>query len=97
MYDPFATWRLWFGYQQMMANAAITIWQRSARAMRGTLMPGEWLDMVFEKPIAAAKAYEGVTRAVNRKRTSPAQLGQAALTPYGKRTRANARRLTRKR
>ena len=97
MYDPFAPWRLWLTHQQVMVNAMITIWQRSARAMQGTLMPGEWLGMVMEKPLAAGEAIEGMTRAINRRHTSPLQLGQAALKPYGKRTRANARRLTRKR
>ena len=81
----------------MMTNATITIWQRTARAMQGTLMPSEWLDMVMEKPLAAGDAIESMTRVINRRRTSPVQIGQAALKPYGKRTRANARRLMRKR
>ena len=95
MYDPFAIWRLWFNHQQMMLNAGITIWQRSARANQGRLPAGEAFGMVMEKPLAASEAAQQIARAVNRRKNSPLDLAAAALKPYSKRTRRNARRLTR--
>ena len=97
MYDPFAPWRFWLGYQQMTLNASITIWQRSSSAMQGRLLPSEAFSMVMEKPQAASEAGVKMLRSVNRGKTSAVDLATEALKPYGKRTRANARRLGRKR
>lgn len=96
MFDPFAPWRFWFNHQQMMLNAGITIWQRSARAMQGRLLPSETFSMVMEKPQAASEAGLKMLRSINRGRANAIDLATEALKPYSKRTRANARRLNRK-
>lgn len=97
MYDLFPLWRLWFNHQRMMADAAMTIWHRSARAMQGHLLPSEAFSMVMEKPQAASEAGLRMLRSVNRGKAGALDPATVALKPYSKRTRANARRLGRKR
>ncbi|AUH64336.1 antibiotic ABC transporter [Paracoccus zhejiangensis] len=55
--------------------------------------PGEPFRMVAEKQAAATESLFAMTRAASRG-ASAERVMSAALRPYGKRTRANSRRLT---
>lgn len=57
--------------------------------------PGEPFRMVAEKQAAASESMFAMAQAAGRG-ASPEQMMSAALKPYGKRTAANSRRLSRK-
>lgn len=89
---PFALWA------QMMRigwESQMVIGLRAA-AMMGMLpqRPGEWSRMVTEKQDAANESMRMAMRAAGRGERADEVLS-AMLRPYGRRTRANARRLTR--
>ncbi|MFV0294224.1 MAG: antibiotic ABC transporter [Paracoccus sp. (in: a-proteobacteria)] len=87
--------RLWVQVAQIGLESQMVIGMRMAGLMG--LLPhheGESWRMVQEKVDAAQESGIAVTRAVFR--GAPAnQIVAAALRPYGQRTRANARRLSR--
>ena len=62
----------------------------------GTLKASDAFEMVSEKQLAANESALQVLKSVNRGKTSAEQLASAALKPYSKRTKANAKRLGRK-
>lgn len=91
--------RLWFAWSETTFHAGITIALRSARlatelATRGTLPAAECWTMVSEKQLAAIEALTGAWLVLPS--TDPVRLAAAALKPYRLRTRANARRLSRR-
>lgn len=96
MMNPFAIWQLWLNQQQMLGNAGMTILHRSMQGANGKLKPSEIYAMVAEKQLAAGEAAVSVVKSVNRRKTSTEQLASALLKPYSKRTKANAKRLGRK-
>jgi hypothetical protein len=96
MMNPFPMWQLMLNQQRMMVDAAMTIWHRSLLGANGQLKPSEIFGMIAEKQLAANEAALQVLKSVNRRKTTAEQLASAALKPYSKRTRANAKRLGRK-
>ncbi|AUM74390.1 antibiotic ABC transporter [Paracoccus jeotgali] len=86
--------RLWSQVVQISFESQMVIAMRAA-GMVGLLPQhrNESSRMVREKVEAAQEAGDAVMKAVTN--GAPAdQVMSAALTPYGRRTRANARRLT---
>ncbi len=96
MKNLFPIWQLWLNQQQMMGNAAMTILHRTMQGANGTLKASDVFEMVSEKQLAANESALQVLKSVNRGKTSAEQLASAALKPYSKRTKANAKRLGRK-
>lgn len=92
--NPF---HLWLRLARMTLEAQTVIALRTAGLM-GLMAqaPGEPLRMVAEKQAAAAEAFFAVARAAGRGHGAD-RLFAAALRPYGRRTRANSRRLMRSR
>ena len=89
-------WRLQMRTAQMMAEAQTVIWARMM-GMAG-LLPAradETTRMVTEKQAAFARSGLAVAGALIGGKTA-AQAYGLGLTPIGRATRANARRLTRR-
>jgi hypothetical protein len=95
MADPFAPWRAGFAFWTMMAEAQTVMAVRTL-GLWGVLpaSPGENRRMVAEKGPAFARAAvaAGLAAAAGK---PPLAVAEAALAPIGRKTRANARRLTR--
>ncbi|MBM3604814.1 MAG: antibiotic ABC transporter [Alphaproteobacteria bacterium] len=90
---PAAQMRLVTQYTRMAIEAQMVIGLRMA-GMMGlmTQAPGEPFLMVAEKQAAASESMFAMARASMRGH-SPERMLAAGLRPYGKRTRANSRRL----
>ncbi|WEF22905.1 antibiotic ABC transporter [Paracoccus sp. S3-43] len=86
--------RLWTQFVRMAIDAQMVIGLRTA-GMMGimTQAPGEPFRMVAEKQAAATESLFAMAQAAGRG-ASADRVMSAALRPYGKRTRANSRRLT---
>lgn len=86
--------RLWIQLARLGIDAQTVIGLRTA-GMMGIMAqsPGEPFRMVAEKQAAAAESLFAMLEAAGRG-ASPERVMVAALRPYGKRTRANSRRLT---
>lgn len=98
MYElPLAYWSLGIRAAQVLAEAQTVIAFR-VMGMSGALRvsPSENTRMVLEKGPAFMRAYgDAATAAMRGKRLD--EIAQAALRPIGKKTRANAARLGRRR
>ncbi|GGF59871.1 hypothetical protein GCM10011402_09870 [Paracoccus acridae] len=86
--------RLWAQFARMAIEAQTVIGLRTA-GMMGMMAqaPGEPFRMVAEKQAAATESLFAMAQAAGRG-ASAERVMSAALRPYGKRTRANSRRLT---
>lgn len=86
--------RLWTQFVRMAIESQMVIGLRTA-GMMGimTQAPGEPFRMVAEKQAAATESLFAMAQAAGRG-ASAERVMSAALRPYGKRTRANSRRLT---
>ncbi|WP_347138720.1 antibiotic ABC transporter [Paracoccus sp. SSK6] len=86
--------RLWAQFARMAIEAQMVIGLRTA-GMMGFMAqaPGEPFRMVAEKQAAATEAMFAIAQAAGRGHSAERMMA-AALRPYGKRTRANSRRLT---
>ncbi|MCZ0962601.1 antibiotic ABC transporter [Paracoccus benzoatiresistens] len=87
--------RLWTQFARMAIEAQMVIGLRTA-GMMGIMAqaPGEPFVMVAEKQAAATESLFAMAQAA-AKGHSAERVMTAALRPYGKRTRANSRRLGR--
>lgn len=79
-------------YSQMLMSANEVIWRRTTQMATGTMTQPEATGMVLEKVTAMAKATEKASVAA-AKGATPLAIMNAALAPYGTKTRSNARRL----
>ncbi len=93
---PFAYWSLGVRTAQMLAEA------QSVMAMRMLGMAGGWpvspsetSRMVTEKGPAFIRAYGDATRALMKGKRLD-EVAEAALKPIGRKTRSNAKRLSRR-
>lgn len=93
---PFAYWALGVRTAQMLAEA------QSVMAMRMLGMAGGWpvspseaSRMVTEKGPAFFRAYGDATRALMKGKQAH-EVAEAALKPIGRKTRSNAKRLSRR-
>ena len=88
-------WTLWTQMARIGVESQVVIGMRTA-AMMGLLpqAQGETARMVNEKQDAAAQSMKLALRAAG-KGAAADQILSAALRPYGRRTTANVRRLTR--
>ena len=86
--------RLWAQFARMTIEAQMVIGLRTA-GMMGIMAqaPGEPSRMVAEKQAAATESLFAMAQAAGRG-ASAERVMSAALRPYGKRTRANSRRLS---
>jgi hypothetical protein len=86
--------RLWAQFARMGIEAQMVIGLRTA-GMMGMMVqaPGEPFRMVAEKQAAATESLFAMAQAAGRG-ASAERVMAAALRPYGKRTRANSRRLS---
>ena len=86
--------RLWAQFARMGIEAQMVIGLRTA-GMMGMMAkaPGEPFRMVAEKQAAATESLFAMAQAAGRG-ASAERVMAAALRPYGKRTRANSRRLS---
>ncbi|WP_240493847.1 MULTISPECIES: antibiotic ABC transporter [Paracoccus] len=93
---PAAQMRLVTQFSRMAIESQLIIGMRMA-GMMGLMpqAPGENFRMIAEKQAAASEAMFAVAKA-GMIGASPERMMSAALRPYGKRTRANSRRLTAK-
>ena len=89
--------RLWAQFTRMAIEAQTVIGLRTA-GMMGIMAqaPGEPFLMVAEKQAAATESLFAFVQAAGRGHDADRMMA-AALRPYGKRTRANSRRLTKTR
>lgn len=87
--------RLWAQFARMAIEAQTVIGLRTA-GMMGIMAqsPGEPFRMVAEKQAAATESLFAMAQVAGRG-GSAERVMAAALRPYGKRTRANSRRLGR--
>ncbi|WP_172293634.1 antibiotic ABC transporter [Pseudoruegeria sp. HB172150] len=92
--DPFRVWRFWIDMARMGAEAQAVIGMRTL-GMAGLwpVSPAETTRMVQEKADAWNEAVHAGTAAML---AAPVAAAEAAMKPYRKRTRANARRLSRR-
>jgi|SRR5262245_21216920 len=95
----FQSARLWHTWNEMVFYAGVTIALRSLRlaselATRGVLPAGECLRMVGEKQLAVVEAMTGAW--LVSPKGDGVRIVAAVLKPYRRRTRANARRLSRR-
>ncbi|MDB6177508.1 antibiotic ABC transporter [Paracoccus sp. Z330] len=91
-----APYRLWAQMTRIAVDSQMVIGLRMAGMMGLTAQaPGEPFRMVAEKQAAASESIFAMAQAASRG-ASADRVMSAALRPYGKRTRANSRRLTRK-
>ena len=89
--------RLWAQMARLSIESQTVIGLRMA-GMMGLMVqsPGEPLRMIAEKQEAASEAIFAMVRVAGSGASADRVLS-AGLRPYGKRTRANSRRLTRSR
>jgi len=92
--------RLWLAWNETALHASITIVLRSVRLAtdlmtRGALPATECWRMASEKQLAAAEAVAGVLLALPE--ADGVGIAAAVLKPYRRHTRANSRRLSRRR
>lgn len=89
--DPF---RLWAQAARIAMESQLVIGMRVA-GMMGVIPqnPVEPIRMITEKQAAASESMFAMAQAVSRG-ASAERIMSAALIPYGKRTRANSKRLT---
>ena len=94
--DPAGSVRLWADFCRMGFEAQYVMAMRLA-GMMGVLPQArdENLRMVFEKGDAARESMGAALRSAATG-ARPDEILSAALRPYGRRTRANARRLSRR-
>ena len=95
MGDPASTMKLWADFMRMGFEAQYVMSVRMAGLMG--VMPqknGENFRMVAEKGDAAREAVGAALRSASSGARAD-QILAAALRPYGRRTRVNARRLSR--
>ncbi len=87
--------RLWAQFARMSIEAQMVIGLRTA-GMMGIMAqaPGEPFRMVAEKQAAATESLFAIAQAAGRGHSAERVMA-AGLRPYGKRTRANSRRLGR--
>lgn len=91
-----APYRLWAQMTRIAMDSQMVIGLRMAGMMGLTSQsPGEPFRMVAEKQAAASESMFAMAQAASRG-ASADRVMSAALRPYGKRTRANSRRLTSK-
>jgi hypothetical protein len=103
MFSPLAfnkamqTWQqTQLAYTRMWLSAAEVIWTRSMMMSLGTMSSSEAARMVFEKPVAFAKAAErAAVAAASSNGAAAATL--ASIRPYESKTRSNVRRLRKRR
>lgn len=81
-------------YMRMNLSAAEVIVRRTQKMAMGTMTPPEALAMVFEKPTIFATATERAAVAAARGGDA-VTIANAALKPYGVKTRSNVRALRR--
>ena len=86
-----APYRVWAQMARIAMDSQMVIGYRVAGMMGKS--PGEPFRMVAEKQAAASESMFAVAQAASRG-ASADRMMSAALRPYGKRTRANSRRLT---
>src|SRR5262245_25200568 len=91
--------RLWLAWNETAFHASITVALRSVRLVtelmtRGTLPATECWRMVGEKQLAAVEAVAGAWLALPK--ADGVKIAAAALKPYRRHTRANSRRLSRR-
>ena len=93
--NPAASMKLWGDVMRMACEAQYVITVRIA-GMIGMLpaRPGENMRMVMEKTDAARESFGAAFRSAALGSRADEVLA-AALKPYGRRTRVNARRLSR--
>ncbi|RJE80035.1 antibiotic ABC transporter [Paracoccus sp. JM45] len=91
---PAAQMRLVSQFSRMAIESQMVIGMRMA-GMMGLMPhdPGENYRMIAEKQAAASESMFAMAKA-GMAGASPERVMSAALRPYGKRTRANSRRLT---
>lgn len=91
-----ASMQLWRQMSQIAIESQLVIGMRVA-GMMGLISqaPGEPYRMVAEKQAAVSESLFAAATAAYRG-VSPDRVMAAALRPYGKRTRANSKRLTKK-
>jgi hypothetical protein len=92
--------RFWLAWNETAFHAGITVALRSCKFatdywMRGAFPANECSKMIVEKQIAAIEAMAAAWKALPT--NDPVGIGTAVLRPYRRRTRANARRLSRSR
>ncbi|WP_410216875.1 antibiotic ABC transporter [Paracoccus sp. (in: a-proteobacteria)] len=94
MFLPAPQMRLVSQFSRMAIEAQMVIGLRMA-GMMGLMAqaPGEPFLMVAEKQAAASEAMFAMAKA-GMKGASPERMMAVGLRPYGKRTRANSRRLS---
>ncbi|MFV0303651.1 MAG: antibiotic ABC transporter [Paracoccus sp. (in: a-proteobacteria)] len=91
---PTAQFALWGQMARIAIESQVVIGMRILGMMGVTdQSPGEPFRMVAEKQAAATESLFAMTRAASRGATAE-RVMSAALRPYGRRTRANSRRLT---
>lgn len=94
---PFAYWALGVRTAQMLAEANTVIAFRLMGMAGGwPVSPSENTRMVVEKGPAFIRAYGAAATAAMKGRR-PDEIAEAALRPIGRKTRANAKRLSRRR
>lgn len=94
-YMPSQSVKLWTQVARLAIESQMVIGLRTAGLM-GLIAqsPGEPFRMVAEKQAAASESLFAMARVAGRG-ASAERIMSAALRPYGKRTRANTRRLGR--
>lgn len=86
---------LWFQMGRIAFDSQMVIAMRVAGMMGfASQSPGEPFRMVAEKQAAASESLYAALQAASRGKSGDRVLS-AALRPYGRRTRANSRRLAR--
>ncbi len=94
---PFAWWGLSMRTAQMMFEAQAVIGMRMLGMAGGwPVSPSENTRMIVEKGPAFMRA-SGAAMTAAMKGKRPDQIAEAALKPIGRKTRANAKRLSRRR
>lgn len=91
-----APYRIWMQMARIAVDSQMIIGMRVA-GMMGVIAqsPGEPFRMVAEKQAAASESLFAIAQATSRGHSAD-RVMSAALRPYGKRTRANSRRLIHK-
>lgn len=94
---PFAYWALGLRTAQMLAEANTVIaFRLMGMAGHWPVSPSETSRMVMEKGPAFLRAYGAAATAAMKGRR-PDEVATAALRPISRKTRSNAKRLTRRR
>lgn len=88
-----APYRVWAQMTRIAVDSQMVIGMRMAGMMGVvTQSPGEPFRMVAEKQAAATESIFAIAQASSRGESAD-RVMSAAMRPYGKRTRANSRRL----